>query len=1101
MAPTVSLWDCGEFISTSVIMGVPHPPGTPLYLIISNFFSQIPIFNDIGARVNLASPIASALSVMFLYMIIVYLIEEFDNNKKSLIKNYAAFIGAMTFSVTDAHWFNSVESEVYSLSTFFTAIVVWLILKWSQNFKNKSNIKYLILIAYCLGLAIGIHLLNLLAIPFIGLIIFFKYKSESENKKISFYNICILTIGTGLFFIIIYLGIIKGLPSIANTLGGYGLIIIFIVITFLSALILNLSLKKFTLIQKIAAYSFSCMILFLTVNQIYIKDYKQMQLNHRNNMNDYSRFIGDCKINQIEEKMDAAQTQSREAYTFHYMDLIKSYIKLEIAGSFIDEANHKITAYEQVDKNGLFVDNSRINYLSLIKKQNGWDVFQAIFIIMLIMSIIIFYDTQKKDSTSNFLNVARIFITATLMIIVGYSTYSLIFIRAPQNPKINYNNPNDIESIYKYINRDQYGSWSILDREHSLRVNSQQNDGSWMRYTQDRCNPSTAEINNFVWDYQFKEMYFRYFAWQFIGKEKWEDKSWERNSLNNQDLDMYGLSDLQGVSWLRYGLPLAFLIGLIGLIYQSIKDWRRWVSVNTLFILTGIAIVIYLNQSDPQPRERDYAYVGSFFAFSIWIGIGCYACISTAAKYIYTKYIPTISAIILFIMMPLLMGIIDYHEHDRSKRFEAWDYAYNLLNSCDPNAILFTNGDNDTFPLWYIQEVEKIRTDVKVINLSLLNFPDYIHQLDQHDPSLNIFKNESSKYLEIVQSENNDKLMDYAAQRWVYWDADLVDTDNDGEPDYDDGKNRIKINTDGGANFDWAFKGGTYSFGLTNFTIMHIIENCFDKQPIYFSTTTGTNNLGLHDYLIQEGLVYRLTEKEDFYKDNNELIKILVELGLIRESEINLNIDKTISMITKAKGEPLHNNEFIDLNQNGIWDKELIIRTKEDYLEYQGWLNKFPEIGLYRYTNLDQPGIYYGSNIERLISNYKNVFFKTSKHILLNEKYEYLKNSFDLLNLLNIYYPDTVIPKEFSYDVEALQYCQLLSTFINYKQINKEDDDDDTEKIMNQIKLILQTVNPKLVEQYFPKLYPIIFPEEIFGNVQEEQINKYANLEINTTIE
>ena len=159
MAPTVSLWDCGEFIATSVTMGVPHPPGTPLYLIISNFFSQIPLFSDMGARVNLVSPIASALSVMFLYMIIVYLIEEFSNDD-GISKYYAAFIGAITFSITDSQWFNAVESEVYALSTFFTAIVVWLILKWAKNIDNQYSIKYLILISYCLGLAIGIHLLK-----------------------------------------------------------------------------------------------------------------------------------------------------------------------------------------------------------------------------------------------------------------------------------------------------------------------------------------------------------------------------------------------------------------------------------------------------------------------------------------------------------------------------------------------------------------------------------------------------------------------------------------------------------------------------------------------------------------------------------------------------------------------------------------------------------------------------------------------------------------------------------------------------------------------------------------------------------------------------
>ena len=166
MAPTVSLWDCGEFISTSIILGVPHPPGTPLYLLIGNFFSQIPLLSDLGARVNLVSPIASALSIMFLYMIIVHLLKEFINEEKSTIY-ISAFIGALTFAITDSQWFNAVEAEVYALSTFFTAIVVWLILKWSANFRNSTQIKYLILISYCIGLAIGIHLLNLLAIPFI----------------------------------------------------------------------------------------------------------------------------------------------------------------------------------------------------------------------------------------------------------------------------------------------------------------------------------------------------------------------------------------------------------------------------------------------------------------------------------------------------------------------------------------------------------------------------------------------------------------------------------------------------------------------------------------------------------------------------------------------------------------------------------------------------------------------------------------------------------------------------------------------------------------------------------------------------------------------
>ena len=217
MAPTTSFWDCGEFIATSVIMGVPHPPGTPLYLLIGNFFSHIPIFEDIGARVNLISVIISAVSVMFTYLISVQIIEEWRGKAKTntdQIINYgSSFIGAITFAVTDSHWFNAVEAEVYSISTFFTTIVVWLILKWSKNHNQPGNYRYILMIAYMLGLATGIHLLNLLALPFIALIIYFK------NYKLSIDGIIATIFFTGLSFMIIYLGIIKGIPSLANNYG------------------------------------------------------------------------------------------------------------------------------------------------------------------------------------------------------------------------------------------------------------------------------------------------------------------------------------------------------------------------------------------------------------------------------------------------------------------------------------------------------------------------------------------------------------------------------------------------------------------------------------------------------------------------------------------------------------------------------------------------------------------------------------------------------------------------------------------------------------------------------------------------------------------
>jgi len=1022
MAPTVSLWDCGEFISTSIILGVPHPPGTPLYLLIGNFFSQIPILNDLGARVNLISPIASALSIMFLYMIITHLIKEFTK-KENLSIYLSAFIGALTFAVTDSQWFNAVEAEVYALSTFFTAIVIWLILKWASNLESSNQIKYLILISYCIGLAIGIHLLNLLALPFIALIIFYRLNESNTIKPIHY---LILTISTGLTFLIIYKGIIKGLPSIANKISDPIILYVFLIITLLTTIMINMDFSK--KIKHFSMILFSFCLLFITANELFIEDYQELLKNKNQEIQSYSYHLNENQANIYDKFLSAP---NEEAKTFYYMDLIQNGIKADVITWVINNTEKQINHY----------NNTGINYFNLLSTQNFWNLFKVLSMLIIGIGLLLRF---KKESQDYYYQVSRLIITCTMMVLIGYSTYSLIFIRAQQNPKINYNNPEDIKSAYQYINRDQYGQWSILDRKTSLVINSQGNNESWKRYTKNSNDVTQEEITQFVWNYQFKEMYLRYFAWQFIGKEKWKERSWTRNSLDGTPL--ISMRPLQGVDVWRYGIPLAFLIGLFGIFYHFKRDPKRALSVLTLFILTGLAIVVYLNQSDPQPRERDYAYVGSFFAFAIWIGIGCYGILSEIRKKINLN--PKITALILLVSMPLMMGLKDWHEHDRSSRYEAWDYAYNLLNSCKPNGILFTNGDNDTFPLWYIQEVEKIRQDVKIVNLSLLNFPSYIRQLDEHTPSLNMFnldtaEENTDKYLEVVESENYEALMEYAFKHWL-------------KNDY-----TINIKTETGKKFNWQFNPGTYGIGLTNITIMKIIEKCFDKYPIYFSTTTGNNNLGLDDYLIQEGLVYRLVNQ----KNNTPM-------------DIRMNINKTIQMITKSMGEPkLEDGTFKDINNNGKWDKELIIRTKSDYEQYMKWLDEYPGLGIYRYNKLDDQEIFYGPNIERLAANYRNVFFKTATNIALDlDRKNHLLKSFDIINLNDQYFPSDVIPTEISYDYGALSYCQSMLQVLQYKieqnQLQKNTElENDIKLIEKNITLLLSNVNPELVQKYFPDFY------------------------------
>ena len=1008
MAPTVSLWDCGEFIATSVILGIPHPPGTPLYLIISNFFSQLPLFENLAARVNLVSPITSALAVMFLYMIIVYLLEEINKKtnteltvyNKSLIIYLASFIGAMTFAVTDSHWFNAVEAEVYSLSTFFTAIIIWLILKWSREFDTKDQLKYLILICYLIGLAIGIHLLNLLAIPFIGLIIYFKY--IKSVKSINFQNIIYLIASTGLSFLIIYKGIIKGLPSILNKTNNPVILYIFFAIVLIAAIIMNIPWKnrKFSHLTTII-FSFS--VLFITANELLVEDYGKKINDQKNYMQEYSYYLLNSQESLI-QNIENSNTQ--EAAMYNRMNLINSGIKLEISEWIMENQEENILQYTNLHNQGL-------SYLSLLMKQSTSSI--TILFILLLSSIMLLNYTYTKNP-QQYNKLSRLVINCVFMILLGYSSYVLIFIRAQQNPQINYNNPNTIKSAYEYINRDQYGQWDITDRRASLVNNSQQNRQSFLRYTEAIDNKivdgrvvaqtikenevTDKEVSNFVWQYQFEEMYLRYFAWQFIGKETWKERSWERNSITNQPLA--SMPPLQGVNWFRYGLPLAFLLGLIGLWYHTKNDILRSYAVFTLFILTGIAIVVYLNQSDPQPRERDYAYVGSFFAFSIWIGIGTFASMKFFQKKFKSILIP---GTILFVLIPFNMFFNNYYEHDRSNRYEAWDYAYNLLNSCEPDGILFTNGDNDTFPLWYLQYVEKIRTDIKLINLSLLNFPSYIKQLDQHKPSLGLFQNESigelgntkiNEYLNQNQLERNiflnlienlkiNEVIELSISKWF----------NEGYPN-------VQLKAENGVVFDWEFYGGTYGLGLTNIAILNIIEHCYGNRPIYFSVTTGDNNLGLDDYLVQEGLVYKLTGEK--YNGNMDM---------------HLNLPKTLKMMKRG-------------------NEERIIKTKEDYIEHQNLLLDNPNLGTYQYRNLNKNHVYYGPHITRVSGVYRNLFHTVSLH-LANEisSKNNIEESFDVTQLAKNYFPENVLPEitpDFGLYREGEYYNNILRIIAYMKQ-------------------------------------------------------------------
>ncbi len=471
LAPTASFWDPGEFIAVARGLEVTHPPGAPLFILLGHLFSMFVPASKVAYSINLLSGLASAFTVMLLYLSIILFIKEWKGDPDTYsplgkLGLYAGgIVGAMTFAVTDSFWFNAVEANVFATSLFFMAVVVWLVLKWMENYDQPYNERWLVLISYMFGLAIGVHLLNLLAMFFVVPIIYFK----KYDFKIS---------------------------------------------TFLVA----------------AAIASAC---FLTIYPFTISE--------------LPRFSG-------------------------YMN--------KITYGFLNPA-----------------------------------VLLIIFAGLLIYGIYYTHKTHRR-----FLNIA---LMCYSMIIIGFSSYALVIIRSNQNPPINEDNPSTVKSFVSYINRDQYGSTPLLygydfnndtgqiDHSHKVLF-PRRYDGDQQSYLH-----KYAQYKNdwdFFWNYQIGHMYLRYFAWQFIGRQSdIQDTGWTGGFSKSRYKDNPAHN-------VYFYLP--FLLGLIGMIFHFEKDWKRAYRFWPLFIMTGFAIIVFLNQYPFQPRERDYSYVGSFFAYAIWVGIG-----------------------------------------------------------------------------------------------------------------------------------------------------------------------------------------------------------------------------------------------------------------------------------------------------------------------------------------------------------------------------------------------------------------------------------------------------------------------------------------------
>ncbi len=879
--PTASLWDCGEFIATAFKLEIGHPPGGQVFMILARFFTLFASgdVTKVAALVNAMSAIVSALTILFLFWTITHLARKIIVKDEIMFSTpritaiiAAGVTGALTFTFSDSFWFSAVEGEVYATSSLFTAAVFWAILKWEDVADEEHADRWIILIAFLMGLSIGVHLLNLLTLPAIVLVYYFR------KFEFSWKGVIIAISSSFLILALLIWGMMPGIVKISSRLD-----------------------------------------LFF--------------------------------VNTLNLPPDSGMI-------FHMIVLAVIFI---LAVRFTKNSANKI-------RNGVFS-------IASLFLTGVWVVSGSAFVNLLILLAIsgfVWYIAGRSRVVLNTM------LTTIMVILIGYSTTAIIVIRASANTPLNENNPSNPFNLLYYLNREQYGerplfrgayyNAPILDYKDGKPVYVLENGKyvithrniervyddrfitlfprMWSEQAEDHAEvyrewggnrgiplqvtdqsgertlikkPRYGENLKFMFTYQFGYMYFRYFMWNFSGKQN--DTQGTGGAINGNwltgikflDEPRTGTVDLPAglkddTSRNKYYL-LPFILGIAGLFYQLNRDNKNWWIVLLLFIMTGIAIVFWLNQYPNQPRERDYAYVGSFYFYAAWIGLGMLALFEGMAKLTGEKIAAPLAGLLCFFAVPALMASENWDDHDRSHRYLARDVAFNYLNSCAPDAILFTNGDNDTFPLWYAQEVEGTRTDVRVCNLMLLNTDWYVEQMKQKtyesDPlpvtlpikkyydgiNNQVFIIEKTKdpvdistIIDWVNSENKatkiqispTEILDIIPTRTIRIPVDKKKVLESGTVKPEDSAKIVPY-------IDIRLKGN--SILKSQLIVLDILAHNNWERPIYYVTGYHNDALGLEEYFQLEGLVYRFVPIRT--KNNNWLDYGRIDTDILYENMMN----------------------------------------------------------------------------------------------------------------------------------------------------------------------------------------------------------------------
>ena len=692
--PTLSFWDCGEYISTAAKLEIGHPPGAPLFQMLGAFFSIFALSPDkIALMVNMLSVFSSAFTILFMCWSVSILLKkvisingELDKNSSVMILG-SAFISAIAFTFTDSFWYSATEAEVYAMASLFISILVWAALRWEQEMDTRRGNRWLLLISLLIGLSFGVHFMALLTIPSIGLIYFFK-----KYKTITLQNFIIanLVVVAVLFFVFKFL-----LPY---TLSFFGKTEIFMVNNFglpfnsgtIFAFLLIITAFYFGLKYSKTKGKVMLNTIILSILFILIGFSTWIMLPIRANT--------DIPINE-NKPSDAAEVlayYNREQYgeqkTFYGPFFSEAYAGLDENNPYLDEKPN----YERDYKTGEYVITNDYK----LANQN------------------------LDDNHKGFL--PRMWSTEHAENYMSY-TKPLDF---TVNPDYSHED-RLVEIVADFRNNFLQGKLSLEEYNSFMK-----GYGEYLIIEK----PSFADNMKFMLEYQFSYMYLRYLGWNFIGRQNDiqgkadnQDGNWlsgipfiDNTRLGNQAKITSDMKNNKGRNT-YYFLP--FILAVIGILYHAKKDAKSFYVLLALFLFTSFALKIFLNERPFEPRERDYAVVGSFYVFAMWIGFGVYAIYDGIKKYLSPKAAIPFVLVISLLSGPILLAKENWDDHDRSGKYTALAMAKAYLDSCEPNAILFTIGDNDTFPLWYAQEIEGYRTDVRIVNTSLLATDWYIDQM------------------------------------------------------------------------------------------------------------------------------------------------------------------------------------------------------------------------------------------------------------------------------------------------------------------------------------------------------------------------------------